>query len=103
MYHPLNIYDSYVCCQGEFFFFIKSQQNCFYFFLLQIDPELFSAFADYLRPDNTMTWRLWKRDEAGSEAAAGANNEASVDGSKEVEGVAKGGEGTRPLSKKERW
>ena len=50
-----------------------------------------------------MTWRLWKRDEAGSEAAAGADNEASVDGSKEVEGVAKGGEGTRPLSKKERW
>ncbi len=30
---------------------------------VQMDPELFSAFADYLRPDNTLTWRVWKGEE----------------------------------------
>lgn len=77
---------------------------------MQIDPELFSAFADYLRPENTLTWRLWKRDGV---AGAGAGSEdkkkpevaASEEEGEEEEAVAKEGEGTRPpaLKKKERW
>lgn len=82
--------------------------------LLQIEPELFSAFADYLKPENTLTWRLWKRDaaEAGSEALA-KDKKAGVDGLEEAVAevaalgessvLAKGGEGTRRLLKKERW
>ncbi|CAM9761849.1 unnamed protein product [Ascophyllum nodosum] len=41
----------------------------------EIDHDLFSAFADYLKPENTLTWRVWKRN----------RNEDSRDGVKEEE------------------
>lgn len=66
----------------------------------QMDPALYSAFADYLRPENTLTWRLWKRkNEAGNEAEKhGAKGSRTTD----VDGCAVAG-GNAPEVKEERW
>ncbi|CAN0237812.1 unnamed protein product [Ectocarpus fasciculatus] len=68
----------------------------------QIDPALFSAFADYLRPENTLTWRVWKGTGRG-------RIKGGVDSSKSGSGQEGGavettvrGEGVQPLLE-ERW
>lgn len=70
---------------------------------------MFSAFADYLRPDNTLTWRVWKRareDAEGGGSSEGSDTEAVVvaagDGGDGDGGGEAAGGGTPSLSQ-ERW
>eukprot|EP00903_Cladosiphon_okamuranus_P013078 g12199.t1 len=75
---------------------------------LEMDPALFSAFADYLRPDNTLTWRVWKGEEKEKEEDKDNKNkrgEGSADGLSNEKAAAAAtvrGEGTHPLLE-ERW
>lgn len=83
---------------------------------MQVDQALFSAFADYLRPDNTLTWRVWKRKDKKSKdkskqekenARGGANDsEARSEDKEDKEAVVAAatvrGEGKQPLLE-ERW
>eukprot|EP00752_Nemacystus_decipiens_P005957 g5379.t2 len=71
---------------------------------LEIDPALFSAFADYLRPDNTLTWRVWKGEEMESERRGGSEygpSKESEDAAATAATTVRG-EGTQPLLE-ERW
>ena len=74
------------------------------FVFVQIDPALFSAFADYLRPDNTLTWRVWKGQEKEKESERGRGSGGGASKAREEAAAAATvrGEGTQPLLE-ERW
>ncbi|CAB1115801.1 unnamed protein product [Ectocarpus sp. CCAP 1310/34] len=69
---------------------------------LEIDPALFSAFTDYLRPENTLTWRVWKGRGSGRiKGGVDASESGSGQEGGAVETTVRG-EGEQPLLE-ERW